>query len=303
MEDDPMKIRRKRTQTISTRLRGEKSPEPEIRQPELPEPTTFHRMVSLQPSRDPSNPAWGGGELRFQVTRAEDPAASDVASKNTAEHLRLGGMILAMFLAILAAGVLVLIVFTGGKSRVGEDVRQKELAEQIVTSRFSDAWRTLESLRESWSNDPRLYQAEGALQMLDRRDYERAAELFRAALALDPDNAELTFYLAEALFAAKRYGEAERLYQAVSRNWKDNEILPYRFFLCAALLGDSERALAIIEKSEASYQSPSWFYIRATDAFWRGDPGTARQLVESARVLHREKARMFDLTLAELGFR
>jgi len=213
--------------------------------------------------------------------------------------------------AICAGGIGALVYSLMGSHTIAMDpllsesvdpqVIQQDLSRYLADGNYAAAWDKLEALRAVWSQDARLYQAEGALHMVDTKDFERARASFTEALKYAPGDAVLTFHLAEAEFAMGNYDAASRLYSSVRYDLKDNDLILFRLFLCKSLIDSPLEASAISEKHSPAFHSPSWFYIRIYQAFKSGNMDEGTRLLESAKTMYGEKTRIFDQTLADLG--
>jgi len=188
-----------------------------------------------------------------------------------------------------------------GTPRRDPEVVQKELEEFVLANNFPKARERLAELKPVWARDARYYQAEGALHMVDGRNYTKARESFLDALELSPNDLELLFDLAEADFASGNYSQAETGYKKLKYALKENEIIPFRLYLCALQQGNRPEAESRIGASDLAFHSPSWFYIRAVEAFRTGQIPDAESLLHAARLMHGSKLRAFDQTLRDLG--
>jgi tetratricopeptide (TPR) repeat protein len=180
------------------------------------------------------------------------------------------------------------------------EVAQQLLAANLSSKNYPAAWKNLEELRLVWKNDARLYQAEGALHMVDTRDYSLARESFQKALEISPRDPVLNFNLAEAEFNLGNYKKASELYKTVFPDLKDNELIPFRLYVCERIGGESEKAEKLYQKFEPRFQSPSWFYIRIFDAIKEGNMNEVESLRKAAKILHGDKVNVFEKTLQNL---
>lgn len=178
---------------------------------------------------------------------------------------------------------------------------QKQLEAAILRSDFPLARQKLDILRTVWAGDARLHQAEGALNMVDGENFAAAREQFLAALTLRPGDPELLFNLAEAEFALGEYERADVLYRRLNGDQLRGDLIRFRRYLCSRMLGQRPEAALVKENASQSFQSPAWFYIEAVEAHWHGEPARVRKLVDAAQLMHGDKTKIFDRTLARLA--
>jgi hypothetical protein len=178
---------------------------------------------------------------------------------------------------------------------------QKQLEAAILQADFPLARQKLEILRTVWAGDAKLHQAEGALLMVEGENFSAAREQFLAALALRPGDPELLFNLAEAEFALGNYETADAVYRRLKADQLRGELIRFRRFLCARMQGHIQKAALVKENASVSFQSPAWFYIEAAEAHWHGEAARVSKLVDTARLMHGDKTKIFDRTLVRLG--
>lgn len=212
----------------------------------------------------------------------------------------------------VAASVLISTSFLGWREEISTQTHlqkrapdpaqiQKQLEAAILSGDFPQARLRLEELSAIWPNDARMYQAKGALLMVDERDFATAREEFLKALELRPNDTELLFNLAEAEFNLGRYKEAESHYERLAFGQSRGDLIRFRLYLCALQQGKQEKAASVAESASVSFQSPAWFFIKSVEARRRGNALEARKLIESARLMHGDRTRIFDQTLTRLN--
>lgn len=99
---------------------------------------------------------------------------------------------------------------------------------------------------------------EDAIAAYGRRQFDRAADLFRRMVAADPDDTAANFFLAASLMMTDDVGEAEDRLAAVLAADASPFTIPARFVLAKALirlgrLDAAERELVLVAETQGAY--------------------------------------------------
>lgn len=176
----------------------------------------------------------------------------------------------------------------------------EDVAQSISQKNYDEAQKQLETLRQLWPDDARVYQVEGAL-LAGRKDYKGARKAFEKALELQPQAKSVYFNLAEVDFVSGNYEAAEAGYKKLTDVWAKNPMILFRIYLCERMQKHDEDAAEIEKSPNLKPESVEWLYVQAAKNFFDKKNSVGNQYVEKARLMYPEEGKVCELTLQRMG--
>lgn len=136
-----------------------------------------------------------------------------------------------------------------------------------------------------------------------KRDWPKAEEAFKKALALQPDLPMAQFNLGEVLFLNNNYPAAKERFQIFLNSQPSNDLGRYKMYLCDLLGGDSKKAEKFLGELQPNPASPIYYFANAAAAFYKNDKAAALELVGSAyRIYPPDANSTYADSLVEKGY-
>jgi tetratricopeptide (TPR) repeat protein len=185
--------------------------------------------------------------------------------------------------------------------------RAKELFNQ---TRIFEAIDELRAAKKIFPNSPDVENLLGACQV-EFRAFDRAMEHFDRASELAPGSTSVLFNIGEVHFVTKKWADAERYFERVLAQVKDDDsqqelyyLAEFKLMLCMIKTGEIDEARKLVDKYDFMVDTPFPYYAEAAVAYHDGDTLTAeRSLARAVRVFrNRAVLSPWHDTLMEFGY-
>ncbi len=137
----------------------------------------------------------------------------------------------------------------------------------------------------------------------NQKDFDAAREFFNRAITKSGDYFPAKFNLGELFFLERKYPEAREQFEKMLEVDPKNELLIYKIFMTYLMEENGAKAAEWKEKITFPSDTPSYYFVRAAEAFKGGDPDSARKWVaESLRVFPPLKNEYYVESLSDMGW-
>ncbi len=170
---------------------------------------------------------------------------------------------------------------------------------------------TLEQLDALDARQPDVAAAKNlrGVALMRMGEYGLAEKALQNALELDPKFWEARFNLAELSFLQKKWPEARARFEALAKDSDEQaegttgDLIQFKILLTWLLQGKEAEANAILDRLDASTQSPAHYYAKAAFAFRTNDETGAKVNLRAAQKTFAQSAnQLFAESFYELGW-
>ncbi|MBK1791316.1 tetratricopeptide repeat protein [Persicirhabdus sediminis] len=194
---------------------------------------------------------------------------------------------------------------------VREDYGQRliEIQNLFNDKRIFDAIEKIGEAEKIFDRHPLLLNIKGACYV-EIRNFDKAEEIFSDVLAIDPNNANVKFNLAEVSFVKKDWDNAEKrftdLLQFVSEenNLQMYRLIQFKIMLSQLKNGNEDKARAVADKYDFMDDSPFIYYAKAAISYHDDEKLEAEKLLRNARFVWTNPSQLaaWQDTLIEFGY-
>ncbi len=174
--------------------------------------------------------------------------------------------------------------------------------------RIFECLDTLAKLKAIFPDNPGILNLEGAC-FVEFRDFDKAREIFKKALAESPGNPNVKFNLAEVDFVTHNWKAAEKSFMPIldelkGRDESMHNLVLYKLALCKIKLGKVDEAKKLIEPYDFLDDSPIFYYGKAALAYEQDQPQKAEAWLARASRVFRDPQILapWQDTLIEFGY-
>ncbi len=155
-------------------------------------------------------------------------------------------------------------------------------------ARYDDALKALDAIDAKQPDLTESLNLRGVVYMRQEK-YDKAETAFRKALSIEPRFWNASFNLAEIPFLQKNWGEARNRFTALMASdssgmqHETSKLIQYKILLTFVLQGKGDTVDWILNKFEATKESPALYYSNAAIAFSKGNQKEASEWMEAAK--------------------